>query len=293
MIWLIGSQGMLGSELARALERRGLPWVGSDREVDILQPTALDAFLEKQREPAAWIVNCAAYTAVDKAEDDAEACRRLNIDGPANIAAAAKRINARLLHFSTDYVFNGKGSVPYKEEDPTDPVGVYGLTKRDGEAAVLANHGAAYIVRTAWLYGRHGNNFVHTMLRLMNERPEVRVVSDQRGSPTWANDLAGAAADLIARADGKESVGYGIYHYVNRGVISWFDFAEAIYAEGKKLGLIAGNCAVKPCSTAEYPTRAARPAYSALDTGKIKRALGLDIPRWDDSLKRYLAICGR
>jgi dTDP-4-dehydrorhamnose reductase len=293
MIWLIGDKGMLGTELSQILEQRGLAWAGTDREVDIAQPAALDAFAATQPEPITWIVNCAAYTAVDKAEDDAEACRRLNAEGPANIARTAARINARLLHFSTDYVFNGRGTAPYKEDEPTDPVGVYGLTKRDGEEAIFANHKAAYILRTAWLYGRHGGNFVHTMLRLMAEREEVRVVNDQRGSPTWANDLANAVASLIMAADSGKSLDYGIYHYTNEGVISWFEFAQAIYAQGKKLGLLSGNCVVTPCSTAEYPTRAERPAYSALDTGKIKRALGIAIPRWDASLTRYLEQCGR
>jgi dTDP-4-dehydrorhamnose reductase len=284
---------MLGSELSRVLEQRGLAWVGTGREVDITRPAEVEAFVERQQKPITWIVNCAAYTAVDQAEDDAEACRLLNVDGPATIAQAAQGLNAGLLHFSTDYVFNGRGTAPYKEDDPTDPAGIYGLTKRDGETAVFAKYGAAYILRTAWLYGRGGKNFVNTMLRLMNEREEVRVVKDQQGSPTWTNDLANAAANLIMRADSGKSIEYGIYHYTNEGAISWFDFAEAIYAQGKKLGLIAGNCAVKPCSGAEYPSRAARPAYSVLDKGKIKRALGIAIPRWDLSLKRYLELCGR
>ena len=292
MIWLIGNKGMLGTELSLVLEQRGLAWVGSDRETDIAESAALDAFVAKQQGPVTWIVNCAAYTAVDRAEDDADACRILNAVGPGVIARTANRINARLLHFSTDYVFNGRGTVPYKEGDPTDPAGVYGLTKRDGETAVFANHEAAYILRTAWLYGRHGNNFVNTMLRLMSEREEVRVVNDQRGSPTWANDLANAAASLIMRADSGKAPDYGVYHYTNGGVISWFDFAEEIYARGKKRGLISGDCAVKPCSSAEYPSKAARPAYSALDTGKIKQALDIEIPRWDASLERYLEICG-
>jgi dTDP-4-dehydrorhamnose reductase len=291
MIWLTGNEGMLGTELSQVLERRGLNWAGSDRETDIADPVAVNTFVAKQRQPITWIVNCAAYTAVDKAEDDADACRRLNAGGPEVLARAANRINARLLHFSTDYVFNGKGTVPYREDDPTDPIGVYGLTKRDGETVILANHGATYILRTAWLYGRHGANFVATMLRLMTEREEVRVVNDQRGSPTWTNDLANAAADLIMRADGGNPVEYGIYHYTDEGSISWFEFAEAIYAQGKKLGLISGACEVKPCSSAEYPSRVVRPAYSVLDKDKIQQTLSMTIPRWDESLKRYLETC--
>jgi dTDP-4-dehydrorhamnose reductase len=293
VIWLIGNKGMLGTELSQVLEQRGLACAGTDREVDITDSAAVDAFIAQRQEPITWVVNCAAYTAVDQAEDDPDACRRLNADGPAVIARAASRIGARLLHFSTDYVFNGKATAPYREDDPTDPIGVYGLTKRDGETAILANHGAAYILRTAWLYGRHGNNFVHTMLRLMQEREEVRVVNDQRGSPTWANDLANTAANLILRAEGGKSIAYGLYHYTNEGEIAWFEFAQEICAQGKKLGLISGDCAVKPCASAEYPSRVTRPAYSVLDKGKIKRALGMVIPRWDASLKRYLEICGR
>jgi dTDP-4-dehydrorhamnose reductase len=291
MIWLIGNKGMLGTELSQVLGQRGLAHVGTDREVDITDPMALRGFAEKQ--PLSWIINCAAYTAVDKAEDDAELCRRLNAEGPANIAATAKAIGAKLLHFSTDYVFNGKGTVPYLEDDPADPIGVYGLTKRDGEKAIFANSDAAYILRTAWLYGQHGGNFVATMLRLMNERDEVRVVNDQRGSPTWANDLANTAANLILRSDSGKAMPYGTYHYTNEGEISWFEFAQEIYARGKKLGLVQHDCEVKPCASAEYPAKVTRPAYSVLDKGKIKRTLGIDIPRWDASLRKYLETCGR
>jgi dTDP-4-dehydrorhamnose reductase len=283
---------MLGSDLLQVLEQHGLVCVGSGREVDITDSAALDAFVALQQEPVAWIINCAAYTAVDRAEDEPDLCRRLNTDGPAILARLAGRIGAALLHFSTDYVFNGKGTTPYREDDPTDPVGVYGLSKRDGEAAILANHHAAYILRTTWLYGRNGSNFVRTMLRLMNERDEITVVNDQRGSPTWTSDLANTAAALIQRIDNGKPLDYGIYHYTDEGEITWFEFAEKIYALGKQLGLISGDCMVKPCSTAEYPAKAARPAYSVLDKGKIRRALGIDIPQWDEGLKRYLEQCG-
>jgi len=196
-VWLIGCKGMLGTELSLLLEKSGLPFVGTDREVDIADMAALRQFAKKQ--PIDWIINCAAYTTVDKAEDDAENCRRLNTLGAGNIAVCAKNNGARLIHISTDYVFDGSPQGvprPYREDDTTNPIGIYGLTKRDGELAVLNNNPSSYIIRTAWLYGRHGNNFVHTMLRLMNERDEVKVVDDQRGSPTWAFDLASAVLDL-------------------------------------------------------------------------------------------------
>jgi dTDP-4-dehydrorhamnose reductase len=301
VIWLIGNQGMLGTELSHVLTRRGLAHIGTDREVDITDPVALQSFADGQaeKEPVTWIINCAAYTAVDKAEDDAGFCRRLNADGPANIAKTANTIGAKLLHFSTDYVFNGKGVSdsggvrPYREDDPTDPIGVYGLTKRDGETAIFANHESSYILRTAWLYGQHGANFVATMLRLMNERDEVRVVNDQRGSPTWANDLANTAADVILRSDRGKAMPYGVYHYTNEGEISWFEFAKEIYAQGRKLGLIAKDCAVNPCASEEYPAKVTRPAYSVLDKSKIKRTLGIAIPQWDASLGEHLKTCGR
>jgi dTDP-4-dehydrorhamnose reductase len=294
MIWLIGNKGMLGTELSQALEKRGLAVIGTDREVDITDPGALTAFAEAQalREPFTWIINCAAYTAVDKAEDDGAFCRALNAEGPAHIAQTASRIGAKLLHISTDYVFNGQGTRPYREDDPTDPIGVYGLTKRDGERAVLEGNEASYILRTAWLYGKHGNNFVATMLRLMAERDAVRVVDDQRGSPTWAQDLSNTAADLILTADNNRKIPYGIYHYTNEGNITWYEFAREIYQQARKLGMLTKDCEVLPCTSAEFPAKVTRPAYSVLDKTKIKTALGITIPRWEVSLGRYVKTCG-
>jgi dTDP-4-dehydrorhamnose reductase len=301
---------MLGTELALALEKAGLPHIGTDREVDITDPAVLLSFAEKQAESGqdfTWIVNCAAYTAVDKAEEDAETCRRLNTGGPAHIAATARKIGARLIHLSTDYVFDGRGVSagnppeirPYREDDKTGPIGVYGLTKRDGEIAVLENNPASYIIRTAWLYGQYGRNFVATMLRLMKERDTLSVVNDQRGSPTWAPDLAGAILALMDAADRGmvcaaagprplKSVPWGIYHYTNEGNITWFDFAREIYDRGRKLGILTRDCAVKPCTSAEYPAKVKRPAYSVLDKTKIKTALGITIPPWDKSLAAAL-----
>ncbi|MDR1444512.1 MAG: dTDP-4-dehydrorhamnose reductase [Treponema sp.] len=313
MIWLIGCKGMLGTELSMLLEKQGVPFTGTDREIDITDPAALEAYTERPefRGRIGWIVNCAAYTAVDKAEGDVEACRGLNTTGPANIARTARKIGARLIHISTDYVFDGRGIPagfsggdpnfpalrPYREDDPTDPIGVYGLTKRDGEAAVLEHNGDSYIVRTAWLYGRHGNNFVHTMLRLMNEQGSVKVVDDQRGSPTWAADLSQALVSLIAASGGAGaevpgSPAPGVYHYTGEGAVTWFGFAREIYAQGRRLGLITKDCEVRPCTSAEYPARVTRPAYSVLDKGKIKTALGLSIPPWEESLARYLRARG-
>jgi dTDP-4-dehydrorhamnose reductase len=283
---------MLGTELSMLLEKSGLPFVGTDREVDITGTAALENFTEKQ--PVKWIINCAAYTAVDKAEDDVEICRKLNTIGSGNIASSAKNIGAKIIHISTDYVFDGNGITengilrPYREDDTTNPIGVYGLTKRDGELAVLENNPRSYIIRTAWLYGRHGGNFVHTMLRLMNEWDEVKVVDDQRGSPTWTFDLASAVLAFVKIVDSGKNVPFGIYNYTNEGNITWFDFAKEIFRQGRECGRIAKDCAVKPCTSAGYPAKVRRPAFSVLDKSKIKAALGIEIPDWEKSLKEFL-----
>jgi dTDP-4-dehydrorhamnose reductase len=299
MIWLIGNKGMLGTELSRLFEKQGLGCIGTDREVDITDRTALLAFAQGKQ--FSWIVNCAAYTAVDKAEDDVAFCRSLNTSGPANIAETAHEIGAQLLHISTDYVFNGQGKRPYLEDDPTDPTGVYGLTKRDGEGAVFARNEESYIIRTAWLYGRYGKNFVHTMLSLMRERDSVSVVNDQRGSPTWAFDLAGTIITLIQTADSGKSrengktIPRGIYHFSGEASsdagITWFDFASAIYDRARARGLLTKPCAIKPCTSAEFPAKVKRPAYSVLDKTKIKAALGITIPDWKESLEEFLKSC--
>jgi dTDP-4-dehydrorhamnose reductase len=293
LIWLIGCKGMLGTELSQLLEKSGFSFVGTDREVDITDMAALKATAAKlaEKQPVKWIINSAAYTAVDKAEDDVEVCRSLNTLGAANIAAAANSAEARLIHISTDYVFDGKGNRPYREDDATAPTGVYGLTKRDGEIAVLENAPSLYIIRTAWLYGKHGNNFVHTMLKLMNERDEVKIVNDQNGSPTWTFDLASVIITLIKAADSGKEVPFGIYHFTNEGNITWFDFAKEIYRQGREQGKITKDCAVSPCTSAEYPAKVKRPAYSVLDKSKIKTALGIKIPAWDESLKEFIKNC--
>jgi len=291
---------MLGTELSLLLKKSALPFTGTDREVDIADSAALRDFADKQAQSGdsiKWIINCAAYTAVDKAEDDIETCRRLNTLGAANIAACAKNIGAQLIHISTDYVFDGKGIVegdalrPYRENDETNPIGVYGLSKRDGEFQITEKTPNFFIIRTAWLYGKHGNNFVYTMLRLMNEKNEIKIVDDQRGSPTWTFDLASTILAIIKTVNSDKDVPFGIYHYTNEGNITWFDFAKEIYRQGRELGLIGKDCVVKPCTSDEYPAKVKRPAFSVLDKSKIKAALGIDIPAWDKSLKEFLLTC--
>ena len=296
MIWLIGNKGMLGTELSLLLERQKLPFTGTDRELDITDREALFSFAEKFQqnktkslalENIDWIINCAAYTAVDKAEDDSENCRLLNSEAAGNIAAVAGKTGAKLIHISTDYVFNGNGTRPYTEEDETDPIGVYGLTKRDGEIKVLEENDKSFIIRTAWLYGKCGNNFVHTMIRLMNNNDEVKVVDDQRGSPTWTYDLAATVLNFIDSVDSGKKIPFGIFHYTNEGDISWFDFAREILVQGKKHNCIRRDCVVTPCTSDDFPAKVKRPAYSVMDKSKIKAALEIEIPAWDASLKGF------
>jgi dTDP-4-dehydrorhamnose reductase len=291
MIWLIGNRGMLGSELTRLFDGQHIEYVGTGRELDIRDSAALFNFAQKK--PIEWIINCAAYTAVDKAADDAENCRLLNTLAPRYIAETAAKIGAKLIHISTDYVFNGGSKRPYCEDDMTDPIGVYGLTKRDGEIAVYNTNAASYIIRTSWLYGQYGNNFVHTMLRLMGERESVSVVNDQRGVPTWTRDLAQAIIFFVKKTNDGNEAPYGIYHFSGENLssddgISWFDFAAMIYHYGSELGILTKKCDIRPCTSAEFPSKVRRPAFSVLDKTKIKSVLGIDIPAWDTSLKEFL-----
>lgn len=292
MIWIVGNKGMLGTELTQYLQNQGLSVIGTDRDVNFLEPDALSAFA--QDKPITWIINCAAYTAVDKAEDEEALALRLNAEGPENLARLAETIGARLLHISTDYVFSGIPHFqvdeprPYREDDPTGPTGAYGRTKEAGERRVLAAAPNSIIVRTAWLYGEHGPNFVFTMLRLMKERESIGVVADQRGTPTWARDLSAAIHALIT----NPAVPAGIYHFTNDGECTWYDFALAIRDEARMLGLLDRDCTVNPLSTAQYPTKARRPAYSVLSKDKIK-ALGIPVPNWRESLIQFLTALNR
>ena len=282
VIWLIGNRGMLGTELSEALEGTSLPFVGTDREISILDEAALASFAEGKK--IGWIVNCAAYTAVDKAEDEAGLCGALNVDGPANLARLATAIGASFLHISTDYVFDGNGTVPYDEANPVCPTGVYGRTKADGEEAALAACARTVVVRTAWLYGKHGPNFVATMLRLMKEKDVIGVVADQRGSPTWARDLSIAITDIL-RAD---KTVYGIFHFTDAGETTWHEFAVEIHRLGRKHGLLEKDCAVNALTTAQYPTKTRRPPYSVLSKEKIVKAYGVRIPDWQESLEAFI-----
>lgn len=308
MIWLIGCKGMLGSEVGRQLDENKLPWVGTDKEVDITDPQALEAF-EKSIETAAyfpsklehsdrqikWIINCSAYTNVEKAEEDVELAEKLNVTGPLNIARLARKIGAKLIHISTDYVFGGKGTEPYTENMSKNPLGVYGKTKSEGEDAIQKEMNTYYIIRTAWLYGFDGKNFVYTMTKAMNSHEEVKVVNDQFGTPTFAGDLAETIIKFISKSDnaksffGKNSApSYGIYHFTNAGETNWFEFCQEIYKLGKKHGRVSQNCNVLPCTTAEYGAKVERPAYSILSKEKIIKELKIKIPGWQQSLEKFI-----
>lgn len=278
-ILVTGCNGQLGSEI-RLLEP-DYPqhrFFNTDKDgLDVTDALAVGDFVS--RHEIDGIINCAAYTAVDRAETDRRLCTALNAEAPALLAAAIERRGGWMVHVSTDYVFNGTGHVPYTEEDTPCPDSVYGSTKLAGELAVSRFCKRCMIVRTAWLYSEFGGNFVKTMLRLGREKTAIGVVADQIGTPTYALDLAQAILVAV-----EKGVRPGVYHYTDEGVCSWYDFTKTIH---RMAGIT--TCRVSPLHTAEYPTAAARPHYSVLDKTKIKAGYGLEIPYWVDSLAKCMA----
>ncbi len=270
MYLITGAKGQLGTELAKLLPDAVLT------DSDTLDITNLDAVLEfVGKNNIDTIINCAAYTAVDKAEDDIELATRVNVLGPENLA----KTGCKIVHVSTDYVFDGTAHTPYSASDTPQPVSVYGKTKLAGEQAVLDNADVAVIIRTAWLYSAHGNNFVKTMRRLGAEKDTLNVVCDQIGTPTFAGDLAAAIVKILPQMNKDNR---GVYHYTNAGVCSWYDFATEI------MELSELSCSVNPIPTSAYPTRATRPFYSVLDKSKIVDTFGVKVPHWKRSLKKCL-----
>ena len=309
MIWLIGCNGMLGSEIAFQLKQNKIPFIGTDKEVDITDISAMEKFIKnvetesyfhseqltRAQRQIKWIINCSAYTNVEKAEEDVELATALNTTGPQNIARVARNIGAKLIHISTDYVFNGKGTSPYKEDSAREPLGVYGKTKAEGEIAIQKEMSQFYIIRTAWLYGFDGKNFVYTMTNLMNSKEEIKVVNDQKGSPTCAVDLAEVVLKFIQKSEkaksffGKNSApSYGIYHFTNEGETTWFEFAQEINKLGIKHQRINNNCKVQPCTSAEFAAKVERPTYSVLDKSKITKEFKMKIPAWEVSLEKFI-----
>ena len=277
-ILVTGANGQLGNEM-QVLARENLQhtyFFTDVQELDICDEQAVYAYVSEHKIDI--IVNCAAYTAVDKAEDNVELCDKLNNIAPGYLARAAQANGAAMIKVSTDYVFDGTAHIPYTEEEPTCPASVYGSTKLAGEQNVMDHCEKAMVIRTAWLYSIYGNNFVKTMIRLGQERDSLGVIFDQIGTPTYANDLAQAIFAAI-----NKGVVRGIYHFSDEGVCSWYDFTIAIH----RLAGIA-SCKVKPLHTADYPAKAPRPHYSVLDKTKIKDTFGIEIPHWEESLKRCI-----
>lgn len=275
-ILVTGANGQLGSEI-RELSKN-YPEFQFDftdhQELSIIDADAVNAYFD-QHQPA-YCINCAAYTAVDKAEDAAERALvdALNAEAPGYLAKACANHQAKFIHISTDYVFEGNGTKPYKEDDSTKPVSVYGITKLQGEKNA-AQYTDAIIIRTAWVYSAYGKNFVKTMMKLMQERPQINVVGDQYGTPTYAADLAAAIMKIIVSGKWQP----GIYHFTDEGKISWYEFALAIKEQ------MNAHCEVKAIPTTEYPTPAKRPAWSVLNKTKIKQVYNIEIPDWKDSLR--------
>lgn len=281
LIAVSGKNGQLGMELqvvARNVSDFDFAFTATE-ELDITSEQAVDTFFELHR--PAFFVNAAAYTAVDRAETDQERALKVNGEAPGYIAGKCLEYNCQFITISTDYVFNGHGTRPYLPDDNTEPVNYYGHSKRVGEENTMSNNPGSIIIRTSWVYSEFGNNFVKTMLRLMRDRQELSIVSDQTGSPTYAKDLAEAIIS-IARKKNAGIENAGIYHYCNKGIISWFEFAAAIKE-------IAGlSCELKQINSAEYPTPARRPNYSALDTTSIERDFGIQPKNWRASLDACL-----
>lgn len=277
-ILIFGANGQLGTCLKSVAQTRGIkniifPVEGS---ANILDLEALTLVFDAEQPD--FVINCAAYTAVDKAEDDLPLAAAVNCEGAGNLAVLSQKHHATLIHISTDFVFDGSVPKLLDELDPTNPVSVYGLTKLQGEQIIAKNLKAHYILRTSWLYSEHGNNFVKTMLKLGADRDELKVIADQVGTPTYAIDLAEAIFAIIDSG----SNAYGTYHYSNEGVTSWYDFAKAIFD--------LSNTSIKllPIPTSEYPTKVTRPAFSVMNKQKFKTTFNLEIPYWRDSLKRCI-----
>jgi dTDP-4-dehydrorhamnose reductase len=283
LIVVTGKNGQLGWEILQIADavKDSFEFLFTGREeLDLSKPETIAPFFEKYHPD--YFVNCAAYTAVDKAEQENELAYKTNAESVGLIAQYCAKIHAKLITISTDYVFDGNGLSPYTTETKTSPINYYGYSKWMGEQLALSNCAETIVIRTSWVYSVHGNNFVKTMLRLMNDRPELNVVSDQIGSPTYAADLANTIIKIIESIE-LGHAHYGIYHYSNSGVISWFDFATAIAKEGGR------NCKVHPIPSSAYPTPAKRPGYSVMDCSKLVKDYGIELNAWEHGLKTCIA----
>ena len=308
MIWVIGCNGMLGKEVVKQVQDKKLPWVGTDKEVDITDYHALESFtksietasyfpssLSRSERLINWVINCAAYTDVENAEEERDEAKAVNETGSLNIARICRKIGAKLIHMSTDYVFDGTNNTPYTEEDSKNPVNFYGSTKSAGEDAIQKEMNTYYIIRTSWLYGFEGKNFVYRMINSMSLSNEVNVINDQTGTPTNAEDLASIILKFIDKSThaaglfGKNSIpSYGIYNFTNGGQTTWYEFAKEIYKLGHKHGKLNTECNIVPCKTEDYTCKAKRPAYSVLNKDKICSELKIKLPDWKVSLEKFI-----
>ena len=282
-ILITGANGQLGSELRKSSNLfPEFSFVFTDlKELDITNPAAVEAMLAEEKPQ--WLINCAAYTAVDKAETDEETAWVINAVAPAILAEKSKAIGCRYVQISTDYVFNGKNYLPYTEEDEVCPTSVYGTTKLEGELISITNNPQTLIIRTSWLYSSFGNNFVKSMIKLGQERDNLNVIFDQIGTPTYAGDLAMTILEIIHNTEsGACKFEPGTYHYSNEGVCSWYDFALAIHQ------IYGINCQVGAIESKDYPSPVARPPYSVLNKSKIKSIFGIQIPYWRTSLEKCI-----
>jgi len=282
MIWLIGNKGMLGTHLMEMLAAQSIPFVGTDSELDITDEHQVMAFSAERS--LSYIINCAAYNAVDNAEDDAHSAFRLNGTALNHLSEAANRAGACLIHFSTDYVFDGTKKEGYTEDDAPAPLSSYGASKLEGEKNVMRLCARYFLFRISWLYGPHGKNFVHTMLTLFKERAHVSVVDDQFGSPTYTGELAGFVCDLAA----SDSRAYGLYHFSGEGVASWYEFAAEIYRLARKYNLIDKAVEIDPVDSSHYPAKAKRPAYSYLIKDRMHKTFGYRPKAWQKVLEGYI-----
>ena len=282
-VLVTGSNGQVGYCLVQQLRQQNADFLALDRDqLDITQRQAIWQMVSDYRPDV--IINAAAYTAVDKAESEAEQAFAINRDGAAYLAEAAQQIGAAMLHISTDYVFDGQATQPYTETDATAPQGVYGQSKLAGEQAVLAACSRSIILRTAWVFGEHGHNFVKTMLRLGRERDSLGIVSDQHGAPTYAGDIAAALLHIAHHITQGKPTEYGIYHFSGKPYVSWYQFAEAIFQQAQQQGILANTPQLLAIATPDYPTPAKRPANSCLQLDKIQQAFGISPSDWQQAL---------
>lgn len=278
-IWVMGKNGMLAKDILKVFDKNSISYFSTGREIDITNINDLNNFIKNKNIDV--VINCAAYTKVDLAEEETEICNKINALGVKNTSEICENKNLKLIHFSSDYVFDGNANKPYEESDATNPINVYGKSKLEGEKYALSLS-SSLVIRISWLYGVNGNNFVYTMLNFMKNKDSIKVVNDQYGSPTNTLDVANLILYII------KDFRFGLYHYTNEGNISWFDFANSIYDLAKKNNILNKECIIEPCKSEEYKTKAKRPKFSVLSKEKIKNDCKINLIDYRESLNSFL-----